>query len=250
MADLVPINLIHAATLVEGNRPEAGALLVRWSLPPDLVGRIVQVYVNGTLCATSEDPLQRDMLVPAMAVPAWPAVDVQLVAIDPSESSDDFSHLLASQSSGCRALLRWPRINNVPRGSTLKVFGNSGDGPIDLTSPLNHRPIQWWPDGVNQWGFALAPFGLADFGGDADDACGFGVGGLGIGQFGFDAEWASWLSDPLPPGQHSFVVVVCDELGNESPPSPEAAVTICDLPPRVADLAVAGDAGELAVSWT
>ncbi len=253
MPDILADNLVRVAALAESDRPESAALLVRFSMPAELAGRLVQVYVNGELAAATERAEQRELLVPAPPSPDWPAADVRLLAVQPRDADEDFSALLGEQPRGGRVRLRWPRTNNVPPGSTLNVFGNGEAGAIDFAWPLNERPIPWWPDGVGMWGFGLAPFAEADFGGDcaAMSGCpGFAVGGFGIGQFGFDAEWASWLSPPLAGGQHRLAVVVLDELGNASPPSPEVEATIVPLPPRVAEPAVAGDADRLVISWT
>ncbi|MDD4889769.1 MAG: hypothetical protein PHU85_07535, partial [Phycisphaerae bacterium] len=215
MSQLLPDNLVRVAIVADGRNDEgdAGAALVRWSLPDGTpADSLVQVYVNGQLAAVSDDPDQRELLVAAPVRTAWPAAAVRLVAVSPAESGDDLRRLLGPQPRGGRALLRWPRTNDAPLGATVNVFGNGGAGEIDFAQPVNPEPIAWFPDGRGKWGFALSGFGDGAFGYDASRSIGFGLGGFGIGELGFDAEWAEWLSDDLPEGAHLFALIGSDGL--------------------------------------
>ena len=256
MAELLDDNLVSVAILSDGQTGQiAPAAVVRWSVPPQLAGRLAQVYVDGQLSAASSDPAQCELVVPLAIDPIRPAFRAQVVLVQSGEWGTDFSSLLGSPPAGGRALLRWPQVNNVQRGATVNVFSNGGSGEIDWTAPLNLVPIEWFPDGIGQWGFGLSPFGgggAGGFGFDMNDQGppGFGLGVFGGGQFGLDAPWAAWLSDPLTAGTHCFAVVACDELGNAAAPSPTAEAMIVPLPPPISQLTVAAGAGGApVVSW-
>jgi hypothetical protein len=120
-----------------------------------------------------------------------------------------------------------------------------------LERSLNGQPIEWFPGGAGKWGAGLAPFGFGGFGYDGSLAAGLGRGAFGLGAFGFDAEWAEWLSDPLPPGTCCFAAVSYDSLGNAGEPSAEFDLTILATPSGMTQLSVAGSAGDdsITLSW-
>ncbi len=253
MAQLLPDNLVRVAMVADGRSDEgdAGAAVVRWSLPGDTpADSLVQVYVNGQLAAVSDDPDQRELLVATPVRTAWPAAAVQVVAISPAESGDDFRRLLGPQPRGGRVLLRWPRTNGAPLDATVNVFGNGGAGEIDFDRPVNAQPIDWFPDGYGKWGFGLTEFGDDCFGYDSSLSIGFGLGGFGIGEFGFDAEWAEWLSDDLPEGVHQFALIGSDGLDNAGSASPPASVTIVPPPPQIRRVSLSGSAAEVRLDVT
>ncbi|MCG3180557.1 MAG: hypothetical protein BIFFINMI_02919 [Phycisphaerae bacterium] len=248
-AEVLPDNLVRAGFLADGEdgQVDPGAIVVAWDRPTDAPDGAVQVYVNGQLAAVCDDPARREMVAPA---DSGDTLAVALIATDVASADGDHAGLLTPQQRGSRALLRWPRLAAAGSEASVEIFGNGGGGEIDFQTPLSDRPIDWFANSAGRWGFGLCSQGEGGFGYDAAQALGLGRGAFGIGEWGFDADWLSWLSEPLAAGEHRLAAVARDRLGNAVADPPEAAVTIVEPPPRVAEMSISQDTGgRLSLAW-
>ena len=201
--------------------------LVTWK--SRLEGMLYQVYVNGSLAATTLHPQQRQLVI---EIPSSfeAAVHVEVVAAEPTEAHRDFAgEIDYSTVLGVRARLTLLRSQSLSAEAMANIYFNHGTGDIDYGVPLNDAPIRLWPCRQDKAGFALAQFGTSDFGYDAAAAIGFGKGVFGRGQFGLDADAMEWTSPILPDGVYRFGVKVVDGHGNESLACETASISI--VPP-------------------
>ena len=198
--------------------------LVRWrSSHSDMLH---QVYVNGRFAGATIDTEQRQMIV---QIPGSfeSAVRIEVFAVPAEQAHVDFGSEIAQPpvDSG-RVKISLLRSQNLPAGATANVFYDAGSGEIDYDQPLNDCPIQIWPSWMDKAGFAMAGFGIGDFGWDSAAAVGFGKGIFGGDAFGLDADTLEWISQPLPAGAYKFGVKVLDQAGNESAASEVGPVTV------------------------
>jgi len=185
-----------------------------------------QVYVNGRFAGATIDAEQRQMIV---QIPTWfeSAVRIEVFAVPAEEAHIDLSTEIAQPpvDSG-RVKISLLRSQNLPAGATFNVFYDAGSGEIDYDQPINDCPIRIWPSWMDKAGFAMAGFGLSDFGWDGAAAVGFGKGIFGGAAFGLDADTLEWISQPLPAGAYKFGVKVLGRAGNESAASKVGPVTV------------------------
>lgn len=198
--------------------------LVRWrSSHSDMLH---QVYVNGRFAGATIDAEQRQMIV---QIPGSfeSAVRIEVFAVPAEQAHVDFGSEIAQPpvDSG-RVKISLLRSQNLPAGATANVFYDAGSGEIDYDQPLNDCPIQIWPSWMDKAGFAMAGFGIGDFGWDSAAAVGFGKGIFGGDAFGLDADTLEWISQALPAGAYKFGVRVLDQAGNESAASEVGPVTV------------------------
>lgn len=198
--------------------------LVRWrSSHSDMLH---QVYVNGQFAGATIDAEQRQMVV---QIPSSfeSAVRIEVFAVEVEQAHIDFSGELSEPPAGSgRVKMSLLRSQNLPAASTFNVFSDGDSGQIDYDQPLNDCPIQIWPSWMDKAGFAMARFGLGDFGWEGAAAVGFGKGVFGSAEFGLDADTIEWVSQPLPAGAYKFAVKVLDQVGNESTASEIGPVTV------------------------
>jgi len=185
-----------------------------------------QVYVNGRFAGATIDAQQRQMVV-QIPTSFESAVRIDVFAVPAEQAHVDFGSEIAQPpvDSG-RVKISLLRSQNLPAGATANVFYDAGSGEIDYDQPLNDCPIQIWPSWMDKAGFAMAGFGMGDFGWDSAAAVGFGKGILGSAAFGLDADTLEWISQPLPAGAYKFGVKVLDQAGNESAASEVGPVTV------------------------
>jgi hypothetical protein len=185
-----------------------------------------QVYVNGRFAGATIDAEQRQMIV---QIPGSfeSAVRIEVFAVPAEQAHVDFGSEIAQPpvDSG-RVKISLLRSQNLPAGATANVFYDAGSGEIDYDQPLNDCPIQIWPSWMDKAGFAMAGFGIGDFGWDSAAAVGFGKGIFGGDAFGLDADTLEWISQALPAGAYKFGVRVLDQAGNESAASEVGPVTV------------------------
>jgi hypothetical protein len=187
---------------------------------------LYQVYVNGRFAGATIDAEQRQMIV-QIPTSFESAVRIEVFAVPAEQAHIDLSSEIAQPpvDSG-RVKISLLRGQNLPAGATFNVFYDAGSGEIDYDQPLNDCPIQIWPSWMDKAGFAMAGFGLSDFGWDGAAAVGFGKGIFGGAAFGLDADTLKWISQPLPAGAYKFGVKVLGRAGNESAASEVGPVTV------------------------
>jgi hypothetical protein len=185
-----------------------------------------QVYVNGRFAGATIDAQQRQMVV-QIPTSFESAVRIDVFAVPAEQAHVDFGSEIAQPpvDSG-RVKISLLRSQNLPAGATANVFYDAGSGEIDYDQPLNDCPIQIWPSWMDKAGFAMAGFGMGDFGWDSAAAVGFGKGIFGSAAFGLDADTVEWISQPLPAGTYKFGVRIVDQAGNESSASEVGPVMV------------------------
>lgn len=185
-----------------------------------------QIYVNRRFAGATVDTEQRQLIV-QLPSSFESAVRIEVFAVPAEEVHIDLSSEVARPpvDSG-RVKIALLRSQNLPAGATANVFYDAGSGEIDYDQPLNDCPIQIWPSWMDKAGFAMAAFGLSDFGWDGAAAVGFGKGIFGSAAFGIDADTLEWISQPLPAGAYRFGVKVLDQAGNESAASEVGPITV------------------------
>jgi len=198
--------------------------LVRWrSSCSDMLH---QVYVNGRFAGATADTEQRQLIV---QIPSSfeSAVRIEVFAVPAEQAHIDFSsEIVQPPVDSGRVRISLLRSQNLPAGATANIFYDAGSGEIDYDQPLNDCPIQIWPSWMDKAGFAMAGFGLSDFGWDGAAAVGFGKGIFGGAAFGLDADTLEWISQPLPAGSYKFGVTILDQAGNESAATEVGPVTV------------------------
>lgn len=198
--------------------------LVTWRSSLD--GMCHQVYVDGRFAGSTLDTGQRQLVIQTPSS-FQSAVRVEVIAVEPRDAHLDFARELDRPAAGSgRVRLTILRSQTLPMEATANIYGDNGTGQIDYTVPLNSVPISIWPCRQDKAGFGMAQFSAGDFGYDSAAAVGFGKGSFGHGQFGLDADAVEWVSPPLPLGRYRFGVAIADPLGNESPASETAAITV------------------------
>jgi len=210
--------------------------LVRWrSSCSDMLH---QVYVNGQFAGATVDTEQRQMIV-QIPTSFESAVRIEVFAVPAEQAHIDLSSEIAQPPVDYgRVKISLLRSQNLPAGATANVFFDGGSGQIDYDQPLNDCPIQIWPSWMDKAGFAMASFGLGDFGWDCAAAVGFGKGIFGIAAFGLEADTLQWISQPLPAGAYKFGVKVLDQAGNESTASQIGPVTVIPAAKAVEELTI------------
>ena len=185
-----------------------------------------QVYVNGRFAGATVDAEQRQLIV-QLPSSFESAVRIEVFAVPAEQAHIDLSSEIAHPPTDSgRVKINLLRSQNLPAGAAANVFYDAGSGQIDYNQPLNDCPIQIWPSWMDKAGFAMAGFGLSDFGWDGAAAVGFGKGIFGGAAFGLDADTIEWISQPLPAGSYKFGVKVLDQAGNESAASEVGPVTV------------------------
>lgn len=198
--------------------------LVRWH--SSWSSKLYQVYVNGQYAGTTTDSQQRQMIVQAPAC-LETAVRIEVFAVESNQSHAYFSDeigLSAGQTG--RVRISFLRGQNLPIGSSARIYFDNGTGEVDYDNPLYCSPIRIWPVWQDKAGFGMSRFGESDFGYDSAAAVGFGVGSFGKGHFGFDADTFEWVSRSLQAGVYKFAVRVTDKEGNESVSSETGQITV------------------------
>jgi hypothetical protein len=222
--DVRPIALPDAVAGNGRSTAFSRVALVRWR--SSRKGKLHQVYVNRCLAGATVDPAQRRMVV---SVPSSfeSAVQIEVVAVEPSEGHIDFAHAIFSSSlCSSRAKLTLLRSQTLSTAATANIYCDNGTGTVDYGAPLTQLPIPLWPCRQDKAGFGMTGFGTGDFGYDAAAAIGFGKGTFGRGQFGLDADRIEWISPALPLGRYRLGVKVTDDRGSESLASETTAMTI------------------------
>ncbi|MHC4636085.1 MAG: hypothetical protein ACYTBP_01595 [Planctomycetota bacterium] len=185
--------------------------LVTWSSTLD--GKLYQIYVNSRFAGVTVDIEQRRMVVSLPSEPETP-VRIEVFGVDASDAYMDLSGELEE-------LLGWSgrvrisilRSQELPLGSYLNVYYNSGSGEIDYENALNEEAMMIWPSRCYKAGFGLDDFGEGDFGFDSSAAVGFGMGSFGLGQFGLDADVIEWTSPEFKAGVYQFGLKLFDPEG-------------------------------------
>jgi hypothetical protein len=196
------------------------------------------VYVNGRFAGATIDTEQRQMIV---QIPSSfeSAVRIEVFAVAVEQAHVDFvSEIAQPPVDSGRVKITLLRSQNMPVGASANVFFDGGSGQIDYGQPLNDRPIQIWPSWMDKAGFAMARFGVGDFGWDSAAAVGLGKGCFGRGQFGLDADTIEWVSEPLPAGTYKFGVKIVDQAGNESDASEIGPITVTPAARAAEELSV------------
>ncbi len=188
--------------------------LVKWrSTYSDM---LYQIYVNGRFAGATFDSRQRQEIIHIPSYLQSP-VRIEVFAVEARYAHIDFSHDLVMPSIGSgRVRITLLRQQNLPISATADIYFDNGTGVIDYSKALNKLPIQIWPAWQDKAGFAMAGFGLSDFGYDGAAAVGFANGSFGYGQFGFDADTIEWISPELPTGIYKFAVKITDPAGRQS----------------------------------
>lgn len=212
--------------------PMHGTALVKWR--SNLHNLFYQVYVNGRLAGATIDSEQRQLVVPIPTSVESP-VRIEVVGIRPEQSDIDFSSVLEQPKAvSGRVRIVLLRSQSLPMGATARVYFDNATGQIDYDSPLTDPPIRIWPAWQDKAGFAMAGFGLGDFGYDAAAAVGFGKGSFGYGQHGLDADTIEWICPHLQSGVYKFGVKIVDRSGNQSSATETESITVTPAP-RPAD---------------
>lgn len=214
------IESVRAFKLPSGIREDgrytsmSGSALVKWrSSLPNL---FYQVYVNGRFAGATIDSEQRQMVVPIPTSLESP-VHIEVIGVEAEQAETDFnSELERLPADSGRIKIVLLRSQRLPVGAKAQIYFDNGTGQIDYETPLNDSPIRIWPAWQDKAGFAMAGFGLGDFGYDSAAAIGFGKGSFGNGQFGLDADAIEWISPHLQNGVYKFGVKITDESGNQS----------------------------------
>jgi len=134
-----------------------------------------QIYVNGRYAGATVDSRQRQEIVQIPASPESP-VRIEVFAVEPKYAHIDFSsdiNIPYVPSNRVKIILL--REQNLLIGATADIFFDNGTGEIDYGSALNEMPLRIWPSWLDKAGFAMAGFGLNDFGYDGAAAVGFAV---------------------------------------------------------------------------
>lgn len=194
--------------------PTHGTALVKWR--SNLQNLFYQVYVNSRFAGGAIDSEQRQMVVPIPTSLESP-VHIEVVAVEAEQAGTDFSSEFEQPPADSgRISIVLLRSQSLPVGATTQIYFDDGTGQIDYDNPLTDSPLRIWPAWQDKAGFAMAGFGLGDFGYDSAAAVGFGKGSFGNGQFGIDADTIEWISPPLRTGVYKFGVKIIDESGNQS----------------------------------
>ena len=179
------------------------SVLVRWQSEYD--DKLYQIYINGKLCAFTEDVNERQAVVPFRS--SWQSsICIEVFAVEPWQVINDYSSEVEF-AGGSRVRLRWIRKATVPPGAVADIFSNGGSGEIDYQEPIEEG-LPYWDVRQDKWGFGLSCFGASDFGYDGAGAAGFGRGCFGEGEFGFDAEETEWDSCELKAGEYQFGIKI------------------------------------------
>jgi len=204
--------------------PAPGTALVKWR--SSLKNLFYQVYVNGRFAGATIDREQRQMVVPIPTSLEAP-VHIEVVGVEVEQVDRDFSSQLEQpQADSERIRIVLLRSQSLPIGATAQIYFDSGTGQIDYDNPLTDSPIRIWPAWQDKAGFAMAGFGLGDFGYDSAAAVGFGKGSFGNGQFGLDADTIEWISPSVQGGIYKFGVKIADRSGNQSSTVETEPVTV------------------------
>jgi hypothetical protein len=175
-----------------------------------------QIYVNGRYAGATVDSQQRQEIVQIPTSLESP-VRIEVFAVEPKYAHIDFSSdINTPYTASNRVKIILLREQNLPMGSTADIFFDNGTGEINYDSALNEMPLRIWPSWLDKAGFAMADFGLNDFGYDGSAAVGFAKGSFGNGMFGFDADTIEWISPSLPVGIYKFAVRTTDPTGRMS----------------------------------
>jgi hypothetical protein len=188
--------------------------LVKWH--SSYSDKLYQIYVNGRFAGATVDSQQKQQVVQIPASFESP-VRIEVFAVEPKYVHIDFSSdidIVHYESARVRIALL--RAQDLPLGATADIFFDNGTGEIDYSNVLNDIPIRIWPAWQDKAGFAMAGFGLSDFGYDGAAAVGFAKGSFGNGRFGFDADTIEWISPALPAGVYKFAIRVTDKAGRQS----------------------------------
>jgi hypothetical protein len=185
-----------------------------------------QVYVNGRFAGATVDAEQRQLIV-QLPSSFESAVRIEVFAVPAEDAHVDFGGEIAQPPADSgRVKISLLRSQNLPAGATANIFYDAGSGEIDYDQPLNDCPIQIWPSWMDKAGFAMAGFGLSDFGWDGAAAVGFGKGIFGSAALGLDADTIEWISQPLPAGAYKFGVKIVDQTGTKSAASEVGPITV------------------------
>lgn len=217
---------------------EPQTVLVRWR--SEWTDKLYQIYVDGEYAGVTADVEEREIIV-HIRCSLQSAVQIEVFAIEPQQAASDLSgELVAVNGYSGRVKVSWPRLANLPAGSTAEIFSNKGSGSIDYDEAVTSRPERIWPAWQDKGGFGLSRFGRSDFGFDGSAAVGFGKGVYGIGEFGFGADVISWRSGELQAGAHKFAVKVTDGFGNEDEGQNETEpITVIAEPKPAEEVSVA-----------
>ena len=213
------IDLVRAFELVCGIRTDGRYValqrvaLVKWrSIHSD---KFYQIYVNAQLASVIVDTQQRQEIV-SMPTSFSSPVCIEVFAVEPEKAHIDFKNDIENPPSSGRVRIIFLREQNLPMGATADIFFDNGTGEIDYGSALNKMPLRIWPAWQDRAGFAMAGFGVSDFGYDGAAAVGFAKGSFGNGRFGFDADTIEWISPPLSASVYKFAIRITDETGHQS----------------------------------
>ncbi|MBN1765249.1 MAG: hypothetical protein JW860_08335 [Sedimentisphaerales bacterium] len=226
-----------SAGMLKGGRaaPVAGLVLVSWqSRETDI---FFQVYVDGRRAGTTSHPRQRYLLVDCEA---GHTAAIEVVAVDVSEFHIDHAKFLNgfSPNNGAYAIISFPRLMEYPRGSSVRIFGAGGGGPIDYSEPL--AQIEVWDSLSKKWGWGLDTFGGGDFGYSGTGAIGWGKGSFGEGGFGFDAEVLTFRAGAKEAGTYRFAVRMVDRYGHFNEEQDEILTVYVDPLPAAPEVAIEG----------
>jgi hypothetical protein len=160
-----------------------------------------QLYVNGSLAAWTEDPVQRSFTLDASASPR----EIVIAAVENADRSVDFSSRLPAENRTPPNVfrIRVARNPSLLRGSRTALLTDHAAGITDET-PLAMAEL--WPDRLPRWAWGEDAFAAGAFGFDASIAPGLGKGAFGAGMMGFDVDGVELSAALAEEGLHSLVI--------------------------------------------
>lgn len=175
--------------------------------------RLHQVYINGGLAGVTQDSAERILYVPYKSCYEG-GICAEVFAVEHEKSLTDYGESLLGGTEFGRVQMSWARGMKLPLYGVAEIYGNSGNGEIDLAEVYGREALKLWFNWKDKPGFGLCQFGISDFGFDGSSAIGFGLGVFAEGEFGFDADFVSWESNELKNGKYKFAVKISDGFGN------------------------------------
>jgi len=164
---------------------------------------------------------------------------IEVIGVGAGQASSDLSgELEKPPADSGRVRIVLLRNQSLPVGATAHIYFDNGTGQIDYEYPITDSPIRIWPAWQDKAGFAMAGFGLGDFGYDSAAAVGFGKGSFGDGQFGLDADTIEWISPSLQSGVYKFGIRIDDESGNQTSAVETEPITVTPAARPADDLQV------------
>ena len=208
---------------------------VQW-WAPDQGERLVQLYANGELTASSSSPTQRE---------AWLLtetnghVQIELLAVRPEDVRTPWPEALAGVEPVVHvdASLTLLRDVALPPDAAVSI---RVDEQIDIDT------IALFDAHTPRAGYGSV-FGTGGFGYDAATGLGLGLGELGYGPLGIDGDALRWRDNSLARGDHTVYVSLLDREGNPAASELERAVSIARLPEPAGDVVLSPD---LQLTWT